>query len=627
MSNGQVSCAFHGDKSMLYNYSSFYADDSIFLLPDLKNPCYAGGMNLLLRYIAEYKKTLLLALGLAVVNQVFSLLDPQIFRMIVDRYASHAGEMARNEFIGGVLLLVFASVGAAFVSRVAKNFQDYFVNYITQRVGTRLYGDSVTHTFSLPYAIFEDQRSGQILLQLQKARTDSQQLITSAINIVFLSIVGILFVLIYAFTVHWSAGLAYFLIIPVLGLSTTVIGKKIKAVQTQVVAQSAELAGSTTETLRNVELVKSLGLEEQETRRLNAVNEQILALELKKIRLIRALSFTQGTLINAMRSGIIFLMMWLIFNHIITVGEFFSLFIYSFFIFSPLGELGTVVSQYNEAKASMEALQAILALKPEKKPAHLVRLEEPLREVTFDRVSFAYAQASEPSLRNVSARIGKGQSVAFVGPSGAGKTTVMKLLVGLYRPTEGRILLNGKDSAGIDYDAIRRRIGYVSQETQLFAGTVRENLMFVNPSATDEDCMEALRAASALVIVERGGRGLDTKIGEGGIKISGGERQRLAIARALLRKPELIMFDEATSSLDSITEKAITGTIRQITSGKRNLMSVFVAHRLSTIAHADRIYVLERGHAVEEGNHSELLRAGGLYAALWREQSAQRDSA
>ncbi len=577
-------------------------------------------MSLLFGYLRQYKKILLLTLLLATVNQVFSLLDPQIFRLIIDNYATKVRELSHSDFLRGVILLLLASVGAAFVSRVAKNFQGYYENVITQRVGTKLYAHSVAHSFSLPYAIFEDQRSGELLQKLQKARLDSQALILSFIDIVFVSLVGIVFVLTYAFFVHWLIGLLYFLIIPIMGAVMFTIGRRIKAAQKNIVVESANLAGSTTETLRNVELVKSLGLETQETDRLNAVNEKVLSLELSKIRLIRKLSFTQGTLVNAMRSIVMFTMLWLIFRGSITLGQFFSLLFYSFAIFNPLGDIGTVASQYQEARGSMEMLESILNIKPEEKPDHPVVIQS-LKSIRFKNVGFEYQEGGMPALKHMNLEIKNGEKVAFVGYSGSGKTTLVKLLVGLYRPTKGTIFLNGTDGGKADFDALRRRIGYVSQETQLFSGTIRENLLFVNSSATDEDCWEALRSASVTAIAERGGKGLDTKIGEGGIKISGGERQRLAIARALLRNPELIIFDEATSSLDSITEKSITETIREIAISRPNLITVMVAHRLSTIAHADRIYVLEKGKIVEEGTHKFLLGRKGLYAALWREQS------
>lgn len=579
-------------------------------------------MNLLWTYIKQYKKLFFLALFLATVNQVFSLLDPQIFRLIVDGYVTRVTILSQAEFIRGVGVLLLLAVGAAFVSRVAKNFQDYYVNVITQRVGAQLYARSVAHSFSLPYSVFEDQRSGQLLQVLQRARNDSQIFITSAINIVFFTLVGIVFVISYAFTAHWLIGLTYFLIIPVLGVTTIFLSRKIKSAQKEIVAETADLAGSTTETIRNVELVKSLGLEDQEAERLSIVNTKILNLELKKVRMIRTFSFIQGTLVNAMRSLIMFLMLWFIFHGTISLGQFFTLLFYSFFLFNPLGEFGNVASQYQEAKGSMEALQKVLDIPPAKKPEHPSPLP-PITSITLEGVGFSYTQSKKDVLSDISLELRAGTAIAFVGPSGSGKTTVIKLLVGLYTPTKGAIFVDGIDSHKIDYDEFRKRIGYVSQETQLFAGTIRENLLFVNPMARDVECLESLKHASAMSILERTGLGLDTRIGESGIKVSGGERQRLAIARALLRNPDLIIFDEATNSLDSITEKTITETIRGISKLRPNLMIVMVAHRLSTIAHADIMYVLEKGKIVEKGNHVELLKQNGLYNALWREQSAQ----
>ncbi len=582
-------------------------------------------MRLILKYLKKEKKFLVLALFLATVNNVFSLLDPQIFRLIVDRYATRAASIPPQDFIRGVGLLLLASIGVALVSRIAKNFQDYFVNVITQRIGTRMYAESVEHSFSLPYAVFEDQRSGEILLKFQKARADAQLLITSAVNVLFFSLIGIIFVLTYSFLVHWSIGLAFLLSMPILGFITFYVSRRIKTAQKVIVAETADLAGATTETLRNVELVKSLGLEEQETGRLNAVNDRILELELKKVKLIRMMSFIQGTTLNTLRSAILFLMLWLIFHHDITLGQFFSLLFYSFFVFGPLSELGTVAAQYQETKASWEALEEIMDIPPEKEPAAPKPIG-PLQGVKMEKVSFTYGSADIPSIRSVELEVNQGETVAFVGPSGSGKSTLVKLLVGLYPPTSGRILVNGTDLQSADKKELRRRIGYVSQETQLFAGTIRDNLLFVNPGASDDACITALRQAAALPIIERGEKGLETRIGEGGIKISGGERQRLAIARALLRDPELIIFDEATSSLDSLTEQEITGTIREIAGNRPNLMMVLVAHRLSTVSHADRIYVLEKGRIVEQGSHQKLLSsAKGLYSALWREQVAEEE--
>jgi ATP-binding cassette subfamily B protein len=193
----------------------------------------------------------------------------------------------------------------------------------------------------------------------------------------------------------------------------------------------------------------------------------------------------------------------------------------------------------------------------------------------------------------------------------------------LYPPPQGRILYDGIPADQIDLDQLRERIGFVTQDTQLFSGTIRENLLFVNPRATDAECLDVLRRAACDNLLARASKGLDTVIGEGGVKVSGGEKQRLSIARALLRKPHLLVFDEATSSLDSLTEEGIVDTIREVAAAG-DAITVLIAHRLSTVLHADRIYVLERGRIVETGRHHELLEQKGLYYAMWRQQIGER---
>ncbi|MFL6203481.1 MAG: ABC transporter ATP-binding protein [Thermoanaerobaculia bacterium] len=578
-------------------------------------------MRLLFSYLRHYWKLVALALLLAAVNQVFSLLDPLIFRHVIDEYATRYKEYTTAQFFRGVSLLLAAAVGVAFVSRVAKNFQDYFVNVVTQRLGAELYADGVRHSLGLPYALFEDQRSGETLGKLQKVRADVEKLIGAAVNTLFTTLVGVVFVMIYAISVHWLIAPIFFLTVPLIGLLSSVLSKRIKRIQKVIVAETTALAGSTTESLRNIEVVKSLGLAGQEIERLNAITGKILKLELRKVRSLRLLSFIQGTAVNALRTSILFLMLYLIYTQQITVGQFFSLFIYSFFIFGPLQELGTVINTYRETEASLETYQAILDLPLEVKPASPQALGE-LEALEFQNVGFTHQTAAAPALTGVSFGVRRGETLAFVGPSGSGKTTLVKLLVGLYRPQSGRILYNGKAGTDLDLDELRAQIGFVTQDTQLFSGSIRENLLFVNPQATDDECLEVLQKAACDSLLARADRGLDTVIGEGGVKVSGGEKQRLSIARALLRRPRLLVFDEATSSLDSLTEEDITETIREVASS--HVITILIAHRLSTILHADRIHVLERGRIIESGRHAELLEQKGLYYAMWRQQVGER---
>lgn len=562
---------------------------------------------------------MLLALFCATVNQVFSLLDPQIFRIIIDRYISHFSDFSRNEFISGVGLLLLASTGVAMVSRVAKNIEDYLSNMLTQKIGMKLYQKTLSHLFTLPYKIFEDQQSGQILEKLLKARQNIQTFIANMITIFFTSLVGLTFVIVYASTVHWLIATMYALLLPIMGTIMMLMSKKIKAAQSAIVKESADLSGATTETLRNIALVKSLWLEQQELDRLEDTNTQLLWLEIKKIKLIRILEFFQWTLINFVRVVLMGTMFWLVYNQSISLGEFFSLYFYSFFIFSPLYQFGVVMQNYQEAKASDQLVRELLALGDDAVVSYGDSRLTTIEKVSFDHVMFGYTQDT-PILHDVSWSADQWKTIAFVWPSGSGKSTIIKLLLGLYQPLDGSIKINNKSLTDYNPELLKQTIGYVSQESQLFAGTIRENLLFVKPDATDAEMFSVLGSAQIKKLVQESPAWLDTKIGEWWLKLSGWQRQRLAIARALLRKPSLLIFDEATSSLDTLVESEITKTIQDISAKKTDMIIIIIAHRLSTIKHADTIFVLENGTIVEQWSHDALTHSKWLYYALWRNQ-------
>lgn len=574
-----------------------------------------------------------LALVLAAINQIFSLFDPIIGGKLLDGYVTHphtqnavkglpALSRSLAEYLSGSLLLIGALMGVAMVSRIAKAFQDYTTNVVIQKFGARLYTDSLRHALQLPYQDFEDQRSGETLSVLQKVRQDCEKFMTSFVSVLFTTFIGLVFVIIYAFRLNP-------LLVPIylggtigLGLLTNSLSKRIKGIQKTITRETNALAGSTTESLRNIELVKSLGLTGQEIRRLNANTIKILQLELRKVKSVRAISFIQGTCVNFLRQCIVFSLLYFIFGGSISPGQYLTLMFFSFFIFGPMQEIGTVLMTYREAEASLNNLQDLMKKPAEYKAVNPVALNE-IADLRFEDVTFQHNTANRPALEDISFNVKVGETVAFVGPSGSGKTTMVKLLVGLYHPINGHVYYNEHDEKNIDFEELRRQIGLVTQDTQLFSGTIKENLLFVNPGASDADINDALNKAACQNLLARAEKGIDTMIGEGGLKLSGGERQRLSIARALLRNPKLMIFDEATSALDSLTEEEISSTIRNIT-GLRQHITIMIAHRLSTIMHADRIYVLEKGHIIETGTHQSLLEEKGLYYAMWRQQIGER---
>ena len=587
-------------------------------------------MKLLYGYLKPYKWLIGLTMLLATINTVFSLIDPIIFGKIIklsqdiNIKQENGSNFSWDDFFSATITLLLMSMGTAMMSRIAKNMQDYFANVVIQKFGARIFTDGLQHAMKLPYQEFEDQRSGETLSILTKVRTDTEKFINYFVNALFAIIVGVIFVFIYASVyVHWSVPIAYVIGISLLSWGTNALSKKVKLIQKKIVSSTTSLAGTTTESLRNIELVKSLGLTQQEVKRLNADTYKILGLELTKVKRIRSINFLQGTLVNTLRQVILFLLMWLVFKDKMQPHEMVTMQFFSFFIFGPLQEIGNIILSYREAEASINNYHKLMEKQPEMKPENPVHLGD-VETLSFDNVGFKHITAKQKAIDGISFAVKQGETVAFVGPSGSGKTTLMKLLVGLYRPQEGRVLYNGLDENEIDFEDLRKQIGFVTQDTQLFSGTIKENLLFVNPEATEEDIQSALDKASCESLLKRTNNGINSVIGEGGLKLSGGEKQRISIARALLRNPRVLLFDEATSALDSITEEDITATIREI-SARKEQITLLIAHRLSTIMHADRIYVLEKGVIVETGSHEELLAEKGLYYAMWRQQIGERE--
>jgi ATP-binding cassette subfamily B protein len=581
-------------------------------------------MKIFWTYLRPHRWMIALSLLLAGIGQLATMVDPLIFGKIIDDYALHPGTKAQNELVSGVLFWLAIAIAVAMLARLCRAFQEFVMRIVVQRFGMQVFNDGLKQTLRLSYQEFEEQRSGETVALLQKVRNDNERFINALINILFSSMVGICFLIWYAVTKHWALVPVFFFGVLVLGTLTGLLSRKMKQIQRAINKETLKLSGSITESLRNIELVKSLGLTFPEIRRLRTFTRNIYDLEIKKVKQVRALSFMQGTTLNLLRQSILFILLWLIFHKVLSTGELIAMQFISATIFNPLQELGNIIVFYREAESSLQLFDQLMHKPVEQKPASPVELGS-LESIRFEDIVFRHQTAIQNAMDGISFHAGIGDTIAFVGPSGSGKSTLVKLLLGLYQPVSGEIYFNNIPSGEIRFNQMRRQIGFVSQDTQLFAGTIRDNLLFVKPDATDEEILEALHKASCTQLLARSPHGVNTVLGEGGLKLSGGEKQRISIARALIRHPRLLIFDEATSALDSLTEEAITDTVRNI-SARREQLNILIAHRLSTIMHADTIYVLEKGKIVETGTHEALLEQKGLYYAMWRQQIGERRS-
>lgn len=577
-------------------------------------------MKLFWKYLRPYSKWIFLALALAGAAQLCTLYDPVIFGQIIDQYALRPA--TDGQIPSGLVKLLVLAVGVAFASRLFQSFKEYVLRMIVQKFGMDIFNEGLRHTLRLPFQEFENQSSGEILAVLLKVRTDTEKFITAFINILFSSAVGLGFLIWYAITKHWALIPVFLIGFLLLGGITSLLSRSIKTLQRSLMRQNRQMSGTITESLRNIELVKSLGLTYSEIRRLKHHTLEIYQAEMQKVRKMRTLGFLQGSILIVLKQSILFVLLWLIFRNELTAGELISMQFISVAIIGPLQDLGNILVSWREAETALTTLNEILEKPVEYSPKEWVD-SGPVTRLEFRNVSFRHKNGKTNAIDQVSFEATLGDTLAFVGPSGSGKSTLVKLLVGLYRPNEGDILYDGVSIKDLRYNRIRRQMGFVTQDTQLFFGSIRENLLFVKPDATEADMLEAMKKASALTLLENAPDGLDTILGEGGRKLSGGEKQRLSIARALLRNPALLIFDEATSALDSITEEQITQTIRELSANRRQI-GILIAHRLSTIMHADTIFVLEKGKITEKGTHAELLEKKGLYYALWRQQIGER---
>ena len=566
----------------------------------------------LLGYIKPHLPLAVFGFALTICFTFLNLLPPYLMKILIDDAIGNAN----------LTLLVWLTIGLAVIyllRALTAAGRSYLLGKLGQKIMVDLRRRLYEHLQVLSLSFYDKNETGRIMSRVMSDTERVQFFLTWGIQQFFMDIMILIFVAIILFTMSWQLAIIVLMPTPVLVIGTKLFSKKIHGIYHKAWRRWADLSAILADTVPGVTVVKAFSQERKEINKFNRKTHELYEVNVK-------ISFLEGIFFPlvgfVMTLGAVSVW-WFggrqILSGTLTLGVLTAFISYTWRFYEPVGRLSNMSSVLLRAATSAERIFEVLDTRPEVHDSpNAISLPQLKGHIKFHNVSFAY-ESGETVLRNINLEIKPGQKIGLVGPSGAGKTTLAKLILRFYDPTEGKITIDGYDLREVKQESLRKQIGIVLQEPFLFKGSIAENIAYGNPSAPPEKIIEAAKAANIHDFILSLPEAYDTDVGERGHRLSGGEKQRVSIARALLRDPKILILDEATSSVDTATESLIQEALERL---MENRTSIIIAHRLSTLRNADKIVVIDHGEIVEEGSHEELIRLGGLYSRLCRMQAA-----